>query len=42
MLGAFTSYTVAVLVLRVRSELLAAKLRNARMGAISMSQVAAE
>lgn len=36
MLGAFTSYYIAVLVLRLRSELFAAKIRNARM-----SQVAA-
>ena len=31
MLGAFTTYYFAVLVLRLRSELLAAKIRNARM-----------
>jgi heme exporter protein C len=42
MLGAFTFYYLAVLVLRIRSELLAIKLRNARMGEVAMRQMAAE
>jgi heme exporter protein C len=42
MLAAFTSYTIALLVLRLRSELLAVKLRNARMGEINLARVAAE
>lgn len=40
MLGAFTSYYVAVLVLRLRSELLAAKIRNARMSQVAVNQAA--
>src|SRR5690606_26255602 len=35
MLGAFTSYYVALLILRLRSELLAAKIRNARMSQVA-------
>ena len=35
MLGAFTFYYFAVLVLRLRSELLAAKIRNARMSQVA-------
>ncbi|MHB1204847.1 MAG: heme ABC transporter permease [Rhodospirillaceae bacterium] len=42
MLGAFTSYTVAVWVLRLRSELLAVKLRNARMSEVGLARAAAE
>ena len=42
MLGAFTFYFVAVLIIRIRSELLAIKLRNARMGEVAMRQVPAE
>jgi heme exporter protein C len=42
MLGAFTSYTVAVWVLRLRSELLAVKLRNARMSEVGLARVPAE
>jgi heme exporter protein C len=42
MLGAFTFYFVAVLIIRIRSELLAIKLRNARMGEVAMRHVAAE
>ncbi len=40
MLGAFTSYYVAVLVLRVRSELLNAKIRNARVSHTALGQAA--
>ncbi|MSO72561.1 MAG: heme ABC transporter permease [Rhodospirillaceae bacterium] len=40
MMGAFTSYYVAVLVLRLRSELLAAKIRNARMSQVAVNQAA--
>ena len=36
MLGAFTFYYIAVLVLRLRSELLAAKIRNARMSQVAL------
>ena len=36
MLGAFTTYYFAVLVLRLRSELLAAKIRNARMSQVAV------
>jgi heme exporter protein C len=42
MLGAFTCYTIAVWVLRLRSELLAAKLRNARMSEVGLSRMPAE
>ena len=42
MLAAFTFYFVAVLIIRIRSELLAIKLRNARMGEVAMRQVPAE
>ncbi len=40
MLGAFTSYYVAILVLRVRSELLNAKIRNARVSHTALGQAA--
>jgi heme exporter protein C len=40
MLGAFTCYFFAVLVLRLRSELLAAKIRNARMSQVAVSNTA--
>jgi len=36
MMGAFTMYYLAVLVLRLRSELLAAKIRNARMSQVAV------
>jgi heme exporter protein C len=42
MLGAFTSYTIAVWVLRLRSELLSAKLRNARMSEVGLNRMPAE
>ena len=42
MLAAFTLYTVAVWVLRLRSELLAVKLRNARMSEVNFARVPAE
>jgi heme exporter protein C len=42
MLGAFTAYTVAVWVLRLRSELLAVKLRNARMSEVGLARMPAE
>ena len=42
MLGAFTCYTVAIWVLRLRAELLAVKLRNARMSEVSLSRMPAE
>lgn len=42
MLAAFTLYTLAVWVLRLRSELLAVKLRNARMSEIGLARVPAE
>lgn len=40
MLGAFTFFYIAVLVLRLRSELLAAKIRNARMSQIAVNEAA--
>ena len=40
MLGAFTTYYVAVLILRLRSELLNAKIRNARISHIAIGQAA--
>ncbi len=40
MLGAFTAYYFAVLILRVRSELLNAKIRNARVSHAALSQAA--
>ena len=42
MLGAFTAFTVALWVLRLRSELLAVKLRNARMGEVNLARAPAE
>jgi heme exporter protein C len=42
MLAAFTFYFVAVLIIRIRSELIAIKLRNARMSEVAMRQVPAE
>lgn len=40
MMGAYTFFYVAVLVLRLRSELLAAKIRNARMSQIAINEAA--
>jgi len=40
MMGAFTSYYFAVLILRVRSELLNAKIRNARVSQAALAQPA--
>jgi heme exporter protein C len=40
MLGAFSAYYVAVLILRLRSELLNAKIRNARVSHVAVSQAA--
>ena len=37
MMGAFTSYYFALLVLRLRSELLAAKIRNARLSQVAVN-----
>ncbi len=42
MLAAFTFYFLAVLIIRIRAELLAIKLRNARMSEVAMRQVPAE
>ncbi len=42
MLGAFTCYAVAIWILRLRSELLAVKLRNARMSEVSLAGAAAQ
>lgn len=42
MLTAFTLFTVAVWILRLRSELLAAKLRNARMSAVALAGAPAQ
>jgi heme exporter protein C len=38
MMGAFLTFYIAVLVLRLRSELLAAKIRNARMSQVAVNQ----
>jgi len=40
MMGAYTTFYISILVLRLRSELLAAKIRNARMSQVAISPAA--